>query len=137
MLLFTAGLAGLAVSPGLAGLLSAGFFLGLANGGIDIGANALIVELNRERTASALNYLHVLFGVGALLGPLIVSAAFASARVLLVGIRRRRDSVCRDRISFSHDASARRSHASGARQRKPKMDFYRCLRARSYGRSAP
>jgi len=78
MVLFTAGLAGLAVAPGLAGLLAAGILIGLANGGIDIGANALIVELNRERLASALNYLHVLFGVGALLGPLIVSAAFAS-----------------------------------------------------------
>jgi fucose permease len=78
MALFTAGLAGLAVAPGLAGLLGGGFLIGLANGGIDIGANALIVELNRERLASALNYLHVLFGVGALLGPLIVSAAFAS-----------------------------------------------------------
>ena len=54
------------------------FLIGLANGGIDIGANAIIVELNRERLASALNYLHVLFGVGALLGPLIVSAAFAT-----------------------------------------------------------
>ena len=78
MALFTAGLAGLATSPGLAGLLCAGFLIGLANGGIDIGANALIVELNRERLASALNYLHVLFGVGALLGPLIVSGAFAT-----------------------------------------------------------
>ena len=78
MVLFTAGLAGLAVALGLAGLLCAGFVIGLANGGIDIGANALIVELNRDRLASALNYLHVLFGVGALLGPLIVSAAFAS-----------------------------------------------------------
>ena len=78
MALFTAGLAGLAVAPGLAGLLCAGFLIGLANGGIDVGANALIAELNRERLASALNYLHVLFGVGALLGPLIVSAAFAS-----------------------------------------------------------
>jgi fucose permease len=78
MVLFTAGLAGLAVAPGLAGLLGAGVLIGLANGGIDIGANALIVELNRERLASALNYLHVLFGVGALLGPLIVSAAFAT-----------------------------------------------------------
>jgi fucose permease len=78
MAFFTAGLAGLAATPGLAGLLCAGFLLGLANGGIDIGANALIVELNRERLASALNCLHVLFGVGALLGPLIVSAAFAS-----------------------------------------------------------
>jgi len=78
MVLFTAGLTGLAVAPGLAGLLCAGFVIGLAGGGIDIGANALIVELNRERLASALNYLHVLFGVGALLGPLIVSAAFAT-----------------------------------------------------------
>lgn len=78
MVFFTAGLTGLAVAGGLAELLCAGFLIGLANGGIDIGANALIVELNRERLASALNYLHVLFGVGALLGPLIVSAAFAS-----------------------------------------------------------
>jgi fucose permease len=78
MALFMAGLTGLAVAPGLAGLLYAGFLIGLANGGIDIGANALIVDLNRERLASALNYLHVLFGVGALLGPLIVSVAFAS-----------------------------------------------------------
>lgn len=78
MAFFTAGLAGLSASRGLAGLLCAGFMLGLANGGIDVGANALIVELNRDRLASALNYLHVLFGVGALLGPLIVSAAFAS-----------------------------------------------------------
>lgn len=78
MAVFTAGLAWLALAPDLAGLLWAGFLIGLANGGIDIGANALIVELNSERLASALNYLHVLFGVGALLGPLIVSAAFAS-----------------------------------------------------------
>ena len=78
MVLFTAGMAGLAVAPALAGLLCAGFVIGLAGGGIDIGANALIVELNRERLASALNYLHVLFGVGALLGPLLVSAAFAT-----------------------------------------------------------
>jgi fucose permease len=78
MVLFTVGLAWLGVAPGLAGMLGAGFLIGLANGGVDIGANALIVELNRERLASALNYLHVLFGVGALLGPLIVSASFAT-----------------------------------------------------------
>ena len=78
MVLFTAGLAGLAAAAGLAGVLCAGFLIGLSNGGIDIGANALIVELNRDRLASALNYLHVLFGIGALFGPLIVSAAFAS-----------------------------------------------------------
>ena len=78
MVLYTAGFAGLTAASGLAGLLFAGIVIGLANGGIDIGANAVIVELNRDRLASALNYLHVLFGLGALLGPLIVSAAFAS-----------------------------------------------------------
>ena len=77
MMLFTAGLTGLAAAHGLPEMLCAGVLIGLANGGIDVGANALVVELNRDRLASALNYLHVLFGVGALLGPLIVSAAFA------------------------------------------------------------
>ena len=78
MALFTAGLSGLAIASGLASLLCGGFLIGLANGGIDVGANALIVEFNRDRLAAALNYLHVLFGVGALLGPMIVSFAFAS-----------------------------------------------------------
>ncbi len=78
MILFSAGLFGLSTASGLAGLLGGGLLLGLANGGIDVGANALIVALNRDRLTAALNYLHVLFGVGALLGPLIVSFAFAS-----------------------------------------------------------
>ncbi|HEV2169741.1 MAG TPA: MFS transporter, partial [Candidatus Binatus sp.] len=78
MVLYTAGVAALAGASTLAGLLCAGVLIGLANGGVDIGANAIVVELNRERLASALNYLHVLFGVGALAGPLIVSAGIAS-----------------------------------------------------------
>jgi fucose permease len=79
MCLFTAGLFGLGAARGLLGLIAAGFVIGLANGGIDVGANALVVELNRERIASALNYLHVLFGVGALAGPMIVAVALAGA----------------------------------------------------------
>ncbi len=78
MVLFGAGLVALAAASGLTGLLSGGFLLGLSNGGIDVGANTVIVVLNRDRLASALNYLHVLFGVGALTGPMIVSAAFAT-----------------------------------------------------------
>ena len=78
MVLFAAGLVALAAASGLTGLLSGGFLLGLSNGGIDIGANTVIVVLNRDRLASALNYLHVLFGVGALTGPMIVSGAFAT-----------------------------------------------------------
>jgi fucose permease len=79
MILFTGGLFALGTARGLLGLLAGGFVIGLANGGIDVGANALIVELNRERMASALNYLHVLFGVGALMGPMIVAVALARA----------------------------------------------------------
>jgi fucose permease len=77
MVLFAAGLSGLAAAPGLRALLAGGVVIGLGNGAIDVAANALIVDLNRDRLASALNYLHVLFGVGALMGPLIVGWALA------------------------------------------------------------
>ena len=77
MAAFGAGLFGLALAPGLSMLLWSGVLLGAGNGAIDIAANALIVDLNRERLAAALNYLHMLFGVGALMGPLIVGFALA------------------------------------------------------------
>lgn len=80
MSLSGAGLLGLARAAGLPALLSAGVLVGLGNGAIDVAANALVVDLNRERLAAALNYLHMLFGVGALIGPLIVG--FALSRVI-------------------------------------------------------
>lgn len=79
MALMAAGLLGLARAAGLPALLGAGVLIGIGNGSVDVAANALVVDLNRERTAAALNYLHVLFGVGALLGPLIVGLALAQA----------------------------------------------------------
>lgn len=77
--LFAAGLLILAIAPVLPLLLCAGGLIGLGNGAIDVAANALIVDLNRDRLAAALNYLHVLFGVGALIGPLIVALALAAS----------------------------------------------------------
>ncbi len=77
MLLFGAGLIGLALASGLPSLLGAGVLVGIGNGAIDVAANAMVVDLNRERLAAALNYLHMLFGVGALMGPLIVGFALA------------------------------------------------------------
>src|SRR5260370_9682583 len=38
----------------------------------------MVVDLNRERLTAALNYLHVMFGVGALLGPIIAGFALAT-----------------------------------------------------------
>jgi fucose permease len=78
MVLFAAGLFGLATAPILSAMLSAAFLIGLGNGAIDVAANALIVDLNRDRLAAALNYLHVLFGVGALMGPVIVGFALTN-----------------------------------------------------------
>ncbi len=77
MISFAAGLFGLAIARSLTMLLVGGLLIGIANGSIDVAANALIVDLNRARLAAALNYLHVLFGVGALLGPIIVAFALS------------------------------------------------------------
>jgi fucose permease len=78
MLLVSVGLFGLSIAPALAGLLCAAFVAGLGYGAVDVASNAMVVDLNRDRLAAALNYLHVMFGVGALLGPLIAGYALAS-----------------------------------------------------------
>jgi MFS transporter, FHS family, glucose/mannose:H+ symporter len=78
MLLVSAGLFSLSIAPALAGLLCAAFVAGLGFGAVDVASNAMVVDLNRDRLAAALNYLHVMFGVGALLGPLIAGFALAS-----------------------------------------------------------
>ena len=77
MALLGSGMFGLALAAGLPALLGAGVLLGLGNGSINVAANALIVDLNRDRLAAALNYLHVLFGVGAMMGPMVASFALA------------------------------------------------------------
>jgi len=78
MLLVSAGLFGLSVAPALIGMLCAAFVAGLGYGAIDVASNAVVVDLNRESLAAALNYLHVMFGVGALLGPILAGFALAS-----------------------------------------------------------
>ena len=78
MISFAVGLFGLAMAPSLTTLLVAGVLVGIGIGSIDVTVNTLVVDLNRERLAAALNYLHVLFGVGALLGPIIVAFALSA-----------------------------------------------------------
>src|SRR6202050_505022 len=64
MVLFAAGLFGLATAPILSAMLSAAFLIGLGNGAIDVAANALIVDLNRDRLGGARRCLLRLFVVG-------------------------------------------------------------------------
>lgn len=73
--LMGAGLLGLATLPGLPALLGSALVIGLGTGISDVAAHVIVAAFNRGRVATALNYLNVSFGVGALLGPLIAGVA--------------------------------------------------------------
>ncbi len=75
MALIAAGLFALAIATEVPILLCGAFFTGLGAGACDVASNALVANLNPHRLASALNYLHLAFGVGALLGPIIAGFA--------------------------------------------------------------
>lgn len=77
--LVAAGLTGVAFAPRLLWLLIAATAIGVGQGAIDIATNALVADLNRDSLGSALNYLHMMFGVGALLGPVIAGFAIAAS----------------------------------------------------------
>jgi len=78
MLLVSGGLFGLSIASALPGLLCAAFVAGLGYGAVEVASNAMVVDLNRDRLAAALNYLHLMFGVGALLGPIIAGFALSN-----------------------------------------------------------
>jgi len=79
MTLIAAGLFALAFATGLPLLLCGAFLTGLGAGACDVASNALVANLNPHRLTSALNYLHLAFGVGALLGPIIAGFALKSS----------------------------------------------------------
>lgn len=67
-----AGLLALLCVPALTLGLLAAFFLGLGQSSIDVSANVVTGDTNREERGAALNRLHFFFGAGALIGPLLV-----------------------------------------------------------------
>lgn len=73
--LATAGLAGYAAASQWSWLLVAALGLGLAGGFIDAGVNAFIAV---HHGARAMGLLHAGFGIGATLGPLMMTALIAS-----------------------------------------------------------
>jgi fucose permease len=52
-------------------------FLGVALGVIEVGSNTLLIWARHPARASTINALHFLFGIGALLSPLLVNRALA------------------------------------------------------------
>ena len=70
--LIAIGLLGMAVVPAWAAFLAFGIPFGLGSGGMDGGANGLILDLYPTGRGRSLNILHLFFGLGALASPLIV-----------------------------------------------------------------
>jgi FHS family Na+ dependent glucose MFS transporter 1 len=73
-LLLMAGMMALAPLIPMPSALAAVFLiLGLAEGALDVGGNALLVWVHREKVAPFMNGLHFFFGLGAFLSPLIIA----------------------------------------------------------------
>jgi FHS family Na+ dependent glucose MFS transporter 1 len=53
--------------------------LGFTEGAVDVGGNALLVWVHRDRVGPFMNGLHFFFGVGAFLSPLIVAQAILAS----------------------------------------------------------
>ncbi len=75
LLLVSALLALVPVMPQLALLIVAVLLLGIAQAGLDVGGNTLLVWLHRERVSPFMNGLHLFWGVGSALAPILVAQA--------------------------------------------------------------
>ncbi|MCL6512438.1 MAG: MFS transporter [Anaerolineae bacterium] len=68
----------LALGAHLAAFFAGGYLLGLGQSGTQVAYNAMFgMQQERERASAVLNRLNAFFGVGALIGPLLVSASYA------------------------------------------------------------
>jgi fucose permease len=69
------GLFGYALSPSFWPILAAGFLIGLGSGAVDSGLNFYAAE---HFSVTVMNWLHAFFGIGAMVGPLIMASVFAA-----------------------------------------------------------
>ena len=75
-MLLTLGILGITVSPTLPLLLASACLVGLGQGALDVSTNVLVAAVfSRDKVVSAVNLLHFAFGAGAVLAPVVTSAA--------------------------------------------------------------
>jgi MFS family permease len=74
-MLFTVGLVGLACAGSFATLLASCVLCGIGGGGYEVGINALQADRAEVEAGKAMNFLHFFYGVGAIAGPLLATAA--------------------------------------------------------------
>jgi FHS family Na+ dependent glucose MFS transporter 1 len=72
LLIMVAGMAALPVVPILGILIAIIFLLGAAEGTVDVGGNILLVWTRPPKIGSLMNALHLFFGLGAMISPLIL-----------------------------------------------------------------
>jgi FHS family Na+ dependent glucose MFS transporter 1 len=75
LLIMAAGMAASPVIPILWVLALVLWGIGVAEGTLDVGGNALLVWIHRARVGPYMNALHLFFGVGAFLSPIVVAQA--------------------------------------------------------------
>jgi FHS family Na+ dependent glucose MFS transporter 1 len=73
LLVMTASMAAVPVVPLLSVLVGILFLLGAAEGTVDVGGNVLLVWTRPPKIGSLMNALHLFFGLGALISPLILA----------------------------------------------------------------
>lgn len=74
-LLLGAGMLGVGISKSLTLTLCIALIAGLGHGAVDLATNVLIARVYSQRNVSALNLLNLFFGIGAFVGPILVSVA--------------------------------------------------------------
>jgi fucose permease len=76
--LLALGVLGITASSSLFAILACAFLAGAGQGTIDISTNVLVPAVYGSGAISALNVLHFAFGAGAVLSPILTSAALAA-----------------------------------------------------------
>ncbi len=72
-ILMMIGAIGYGLSPAWVGHILSAIIIGAGSGMLDGASNALVSDLHTEKRGLALNRLHVFFGLGSLLGPLVAA----------------------------------------------------------------
>jgi fucose permease len=81
-----AGALVVAAAPGWSWVLAGAALGGLGFGLVDVALNLLVARSFAPNAAPALNLLNAFFGVGSVVGPLAVAAAFGDLRAPMVGL---------------------------------------------------
>lgn len=117
--LVTLGLVTYVITPNLWAMIPAAFVIGIGSGAVDAGLNFYAADTFSVRTMS---WLHACFGIGAMLGPVIMSATLALDAAWRIGYAV--IAIITTILTFTFFANARRfdddvHHTASTGQRAP------------------